>query len=517
MRYKNGAKQKNNMPKIELQNKNLLDIVSPASIFFYFKDASPSKELREIDKKTGGLFFRIMKEESFEGKSGQYFMFHAHAHGFILERIIVVGLGEKKNLTLSEYAKHFGTMLRHLQKKKITKASTYIPAELKQKFSAEIVAKEIAKTAYTSPYDFFNFKSDKDEKVTPFEEIVISEPDKKKNKEIQKGIDEGIVLGRFINMVRDAGNQPSKIATPTYLANLAQDIAKENKAIKVKIFNREDMEKLKMGGLLGVSQGSDEPAKFIVMEYRGKPKSKDIYAFVGKAITFDSGGISLKPSEKMDDMKYDMSGGGAVICAMGAIASLNLPINIVGIVPSCENLPGGRSYKPGDILVAMNGKSMEIANTDAEGRVILADALSYVDATYKPKGIIDLATLTGACVVALGDHVAGLLGNNQKLINDVKRAAEASGDRVWQMPLWKEYFSQIKSDFADMKNVGGRNGGTITAAAFLSNFVGDTPWAHVDIAGTAWHEMEKPHMKRGATGFGLSLLVKLAKDLAKKK
>jgi leucyl aminopeptidase len=505
------------MPKVELLTRSILETPSPVSVFFAFKDSELPKELKEVDKKVSGLLSRIMKEESFEGKAGQFFMFHAHQRGLKIDRLIVVGLGDKKKMTLRHLANHFGSALRLVQKKKISKVSVSIPQELNGKFGNAELAKELTETAFVSPYQFGHYKSKKEDILPDLAELVICEPQKKYHKDITKGIEEGLIVGRFMNLVRDAGNQPSSTATPTYMANMAWDIAKDNKSVKVKVLGRDEMKKLKMGGLLGVSQGSEEPAKFIVLEYMGNPKSKDIYAFVGKAITFDSGGISLKPGEKMEDMKYDMSGGGAVITSIGAIAALKLPLNIVGCVPATENLPSGRAYKPGDILVAMNGKSMEVQNTDAEGRLILSDGLSYATMTYKPKAVVDLATLTGACVIALGEHAAGLMGNDQKWIDRVKQAGETSGDRTWQLPLWSEYHEQIKSDFADIRNIGGRPAGTITAAAFLSNFVGETPWAHVDIAATAWHDNEKPYMKKGATGFGLRLLVELAKDLAGKK
>jgi len=503
--------------KVTLLAQSIVKTPSPFSVFFMFQGAGFPAELKEMDKQVQNLLTRICKEESFDGAEGTSLIFHTHARNVALDRVLIVGLGDRKKVTPLKFQKHLGAALRVLQKKKIAKAATYLPSELKSTFGAEELARAITHTAFVSPYQFDYYKSKKEGALPHLDELLIAEPNKAHHKDIQKGIAEGSVVGHYVNIVRDAGNQPSNTATPTYLAKLAQAIAKEHTTIKVKVFERADMKKMKMGGLLGVSQGSEEEPKFIVMEYFGNKKSKDVYAFVGKAITFDSGGISLKPGEKMDDMKYDMSGGGAVITSLGAIAALKLPVNIVAIVPATENLPSGRAYKPGDILVAMNGVSMEIANTDAEGRIILSDALSYATLNYQPKAIVDLATLTGACVIALGENAAGLLGNNQKWMDQVKLAAETSGDRAWQLPLWEEYFDQIKSDFADIKNIGGKSAGTITAAAFLANFVGETPWAHVDIAGTAWLDGEKPYMKRGATGFGVRLLVELAKSLAGKK
>jgi leucyl aminopeptidase len=266
------------------------------------------------------------------------------------------------------------------------------------------------------------------------------------------------------------------------------------------------MERHGMGALLGVARGSHEPPKFIILEYRGAARSERPIVLVGKTVTFDSGGISLKPAENMEQMKADMTGGAAVLAAIRAAARLRLPLNIVGLIPATENMPGGRATKPGDILTSLSGKTIEVINTDAEGRLILADALTYA-ARYKPEVLVDIATLTGACVVALGNHAIGVLGNDERLIGELKDAGEHCGERAWQLPLWEEYFEQIKSDVADVKNTGGRPGGTITAAAFLSKFVGDATWAHLDIASTDWSDRERAYLPKGATGVGTRLLI----------
>ncbi len=266
------------------------------------------------------------------------------------------------------------------------------------------------------------------------------------------------------------------------------------------------MEALGMGALLGVARGSEEPPKFIIINYQGDRESNRPIAIVGKTITFDTGGISIKPSERMEQMKYDMSGGAAVLAAIKAAAQLKIPVNVVGFLPATENMPGGNAMKPGDVVKTLSGLTVEVINTDAEGRLILADALSYA-LRSRPSAIVDLATLTGACTVALGRNAIGLLGNHPGLLERVKAAGEASGERVWELPLWEEYFDQIKSDVADIKNVGGRGAGTITAAAFLRKFVDDTPWAHLDIASTAWADEPRPYTPKGATGVGVRLLV----------
>jgi leucyl aminopeptidase len=301
--------------------------------------------------------------------------------------------------------------------------------------------------------------------------------------------------------------------TPAIIAGIAKGIAKKYR-LRVKVLERGAMQKLGMGALLGVAAGSAQPPKFIIVEYRGGGK-KPFVALVGKTITFDSGGISLKPPENMDKMKDDMSGGAAVLGAIQNAAALKLPLNIVGLLPATENMPGGRACKPGDILTTLSGQTIEVLNTDAEGRLILSDALAYA-CRYKPAVIVDIATLTGACRVALGQEATGMLGNDEKLKQKVREAGEKSGERVWELPLWDGYVELIKSDIADMKNTGGRDGGVITAAALLSKFVQKYPWVHLDIAATAWTDKDRPYTPKGATGIGVRLLTQFLRDFDKK-
>jgi len=289
------------------------------------------------------------------------------------------------------------------------------------------------------------------------------------------------------------------------VAQEAKKIADEGK-VKLTVLERKDQEKLGMGGLLGVSRGSQEAAKFLILEYSGGKKKDAPIVLVGKTVTFDSGGISLKPSENMEQMKADMTGGAEVLGTVRAATRLGLPINLIGILPATENMPGGRATKPGDILHMLNGKTVEVQNTDAEGRLILADGLAYAS-RLKPKCVVDIATLTGACIVALGQFAIGMLGNNDELKAELKKAGEQAGERVWEMPLWDEYFEQLKSDVADMRNIGGRGGGMITAGMFLSKFVGDYPWVHLDIASTDWSTSERPYIGKGPTAIGTRLLV----------
>ncbi len=305
-----------------------------------------------------------------------------------------------------------------------------------------------------------------------------------------------------MNYTKDLANLPGNICTPTYLADKAKELAKTSKKLTCKVLSEAEMEKLGMGSLLSVSKGSREEAKLITLNYKGGEKSAKPYVFVGKGLTFDAGGISLKPAAQMDEMKYDMCGGASVFGLIHAIAALELPINVVGIVPSSENLPDGQANKPGDIVTSMAGKTIEILNTDAEGRLILCDALCYAD-KFKPEIVVDIATLTGACIIALGNVAQAVLGNDQDLIDDLIDSGSKACDPAWQLPLWDEYQEQLKSNFADMANIGGKGAGTVTAACFLSRYTEDYKWAHLDIAGTAW----KSGNEKGATGRPVPMLV----------
>jgi leucyl aminopeptidase len=312
-------------------------------------------------------------------------------------------------------------------------------------------------------------------------------------------------------MARDMVSTPGADMTPAHIAGIAKGIGRKHR-LRIRVLERDTMRKLGMGALLGVAAGSAQPPKFIIVEYRGGGR-KPWIALVGKTITFDSGGISIKPSEGMDKMKSDMAGGAAVLGAVANAAALKLPLNVVALLPATENMPGGSAYKPGDVLCTLSGQTIEILNTDAEGRLILADALSYA-CRYKPAAIVDIATLTGACRIALGPEAAGMLGNNDALKSQIRAAGEKTGERVWELPLWDGYCELIKSDIADMKNTGGRDGGVITAACLLSKFVQKHPWVHLDIAATAWTDKDRPYTPKGATGIGVRLLTQFLRDYA---
>jgi leucyl aminopeptidase len=314
-------------------------------------------------------------------------------------------------------------------------------------------------------------------------------------------IEEASAISAGMSLTRDLGNLPANVCTPSYLARQATQLAKGEKRLRATVLGEAEMKKLKMGSLLSVSAGSRQPARLIVLEYRGAPASEQPVALVGKGVTFDTGGISLKPGAAMDEMKFDMCGAASVFGTIKAVNQLQLPINVVGIVPATENMPDGLATKPGDIVTSMSGQTIEILNTDAEGRLILCDALTYAG-KFKPRSVIDIATLTGAVIVALGKVPSGIMGNDRGLIDELIGCGQQIHDRIWELPLWDDYQEQLKSNFADFANIGGRDAGTITAACFLSRFTGDYKWAHLDIAGTAW----KSGDEKGATGRPVPLL-----------
>tara|TARA_B100000959_G_scaffold276978_1_gene332646 strand:- start:349 stop:1638 length:1290 start_codon:yes stop_codon:yes gene_type:complete len=428
-----------------------------------------------------------------------------------MDKVILIGLGKKKEMTLDKLRQASATITKIAEGKGIKKLITNMP-DIKIKGMAAIdVGQTIAEGAILSLYKFNQYKSEKNNYEKKLSELTLLTENEKNVKTLKSGVSIAQKITAAVYFTRDLINHPGNTATPTYMAEQARKMAKQCN-IKCKILNKPDMEKMGMGALLGVAKGSHQPPKFIILEYWGTKKNKAPVVLVGKGLTFDSGGISIKPSNGMEEMKTDMSGGAGMMGAIMAAASLKLPVNVVTLVPATENMPGGRANKPGDVLKTMSGKTIEVLNTDAEGRLILADALTYAE-KYKPKAVIDMATLTGACVIALGHHATGLLGTDEKLIDAVKKAGEVTGERLWRFPLWEEYDEMIKSDIADVKNIGGRGAGTITAAGLLKKFASEYPWAHLDIAGTAWTEKAKPYVPKGAVGIGVRMIVQYLRSL----
>ncbi|RLG19281.1 leucyl aminopeptidase, partial [Candidatus Micrarchaeota archaeon] len=373
---------------------------------------------------------------------------------------------------------------------------------------------QICLGALLALYDFEQYKSKKeDEKKLKHIQLLCSS---KQKAQARREVQEAQSIADSVYFTRDIVNQPANHKKPPVLATIIKKEARKTK-LKFKMLDERTMKKHGMNALLGVSSGSPVPPRLVILEHGRKRRGKPSLCLVGKGITFDSGGISLKPSKNMDEMKMDMAGAAAVAGAMLAISKLNLPLHVIGIMPLSENMPDGKAQRPGDIVKAMNGKSIEVLNTDAEGRLVLADALAYAEKTYKPDYIVDAATLTGAVLVCLGKHASGLLGNDEQLKRRLIEAGEAVHERCWELPLWDEYKEMVKGKLADVKNIGSESGeaGTITAAAFLSNFLKNrTRWAHLDIAGTAWDDGSKPFKHAGATGVGVRLFIELAKGLS---
>jgi leucyl aminopeptidase len=398
-----------------------------------------------------------------------------------------------------------------LRRLKVKRAATVVPGDDSGKPVGDL-ARGLAEGLLLGAYRYDNYFRDERGAPLALEEVHIVERDRGRMRAVRAGVEHGTQVAGAVNEARELGNGPSNLVTPTFLARTAERLGKEY-GFKVRVLDRAECEREGMGALLGVAKGSDEPCKFIVMEYQGRA-ARGTVCLVGKAITFDSGGISIKPAEQMDQMRFDMSGGAAVIATMRFAAQRKLPLHVVGLVPSTENMPGGHAYKPGDILESSAGVTIEVLNTDAEGRLILCDALAYAG-RYRPDAVVDIATLTGACVVALGTHCCGLMSNDEWLLDRIYDAGLQSGERAWPLPLWSEYRDMVKSDVADIKNTAGRWGGAITAGAFLGAFTNGYRWAHLDIAGTMLSERPRAYQALGGTGASVRLLTEFLTDWKK--
>lgn len=480
-----------------------------AAVIMLFENEKPGKVAERVDKALGGTISRLIKKGDFKPKRGAIHLLYPEGR-VPAERLFLVGLGKRSELTLNHVRQAAGKAapsLRSAGAQDITFIADGVGLD------AEELGQALAEGSMLGLYRFLKYKTNEEnDRKKDIQTIVLLTESAGSVNAMRKGMKAGEVIAGSTAMARDMVSSPPIDMTPGIVATRAKEIAREFK-LKIQVLDRDRMQKLGMGALLGVASGSAQPPKFIIVEYR-KGGKKPFIALVGKTITFDSGGISIKPAENMDRMKDDMSGGAAVLGAIRNAAALKLPLNIVGLLPATENMPGGSAYKPGDVLRTMSGQTIEILNTDAEGRLILSDALSYA-CKYKPAVIVDIATLTGACSIALGAEVTGMLGTDDRFKRRIRAAGEKTGERVWEMPLWEEYYEQIKSDIADMKNTGGRAGGLITAAALLSKFVQKYPWVHLDIAATAWTEKERPYTPKGATGIGVRLLTQFLRDYEK--
>jgi len=483
--------------EISVKTINLETIKSPCLVVGVTDKRKLTPSAQQLDLLSNGFISKVLRRGDISGEMGDALMLH-DVPGLKSERVLLVGCGKIAELTHQRFTTIVSNISSTLSKANIKNAVVSIADLASKTLSSTLQIRLATEALLQENYRFSELKKDTHPSLT---KVSFHLDDKRAMKKARLAVEIGKAIGLGRNTARDLGNLPGNICTPTYLAKQANIYDKSYSKLKTTVLNQKDMEKLGMGSLLSVSKGSRTPPKFIVMQYNGGKKADKPYVLVGKGVTFDSGGISIKPGAAMDEMKYDMCGAASVMGTMVSINELKLPINVIVIVPSVENMPDGAASKPGDVVTSMSGQTIEVLNTDAEGRLILCDALTYSE-KFKPKAVIDVATLTGACVIALGAHPAGLLSNQQKLADQILTAGTECGDRAWQMPLWEDYQDQLKSNFADMANIGGREAGTITAACFLSRFTKKLNWAHLDIAGVAW----LGGAKKGATGRPVPLL-----------
>ena len=461
-----------------------------------FQNKQLSQSTRKLDKLSGKLISQLCNRGDIDGKIGSTLLLPV-CDGVKAERILLVGVGESASLSQKDAQKLIKKILTQLSQLNIKDACLLFDEMRIEETDLAWFAKKLAQQAGLNRYQYRKTLSEP-KPVSPLKKITLSG---KNTAATRQAADQGKAIAMGMNTARELGNLPANICTPAYLASQARSLARQHKRVSTSILEEKKMRELGMGALLSVTAGTEAPAKLIVMQYQGAKKSDKPHVLVGKGITFDSGGISLKPGAKMDEMKYDMCGAASVMGTMTALAALELPINVVAIIAAAENLPSGKATKPGDVVTSMSGQTIEVLNTDAEGRLVLCDALTYA-AKFKPQSMIDIATLTGACVVALGSHATGLYSNQDDFARELLDAGETVNDRAWQMPLWDEYQPQLDSNFADIANIGGPGGGSITAACFLSRFTKEQRWAHLDIAGTAWNS----GANKGATGRPVALL-----------
>ena len=452
---------------------------------------------RRIDQAAKGALKKAARDIS--GKAGSTLLLHS-LPGVAAERVLLVGLGDKstKEAAYRDAVRAAANALKELDAKD---AALFL---VDMKIGSRPVSWNVRHAVLAMQDALYRFDQLKTQNKANGRALAAVTLPLSPKAELQHALREAVATSEGSALARTLGNLPPNICTPAYLADEAKKLAREFK-LELEVLERKDMEKLGMGALLAVARGSQQPPKLIVLRYGAAAKGRKSLAFVGKGITFDTGGISLKPAGEMDEMKFDMSGAASVLGALRALAAMKAPVNVVGVIPACENMPGGAATKPGDVVTTMSGQTVEILNTDAEGRLILCDALSYAE-RFKPDAVVDIATLTGACVIALGHVATGLFANDQKLADEIRAAADDAWDRVWQLPLWEDYQEQLRSNFADFANIGGRPAGSITAACFLARFTRNLRWAHLDIAGTAW----KSGRDKGSTGRPVPLLVRFA-------
>jgi leucyl aminopeptidase len=477
--------------------------IKASSLIYFCTQSSYEKDpyLKELNKELSGAIKKVFESKEFEGKLNQTAVLHT-VSSLGADRIILAGLGEKEKITDDSYRQAAGTLSRLIAVKKSQKLAFFFGAG-----ENDIKASAVTEGFYLGQYSMQDYKTGSDDKNGITEIMTFYGTSKSQADHLQKGMNRGEIIADGVILSRRLAAHPGNVLPPRIFADEAASQAKKYR-IKVTVLDEKKILAERMGALLAVGHGSDQPSRFVILEYNGGSKSSRPVVLVGKGITFDSGGISIKPSADMDEMKGDMTGGAIMLAAIVTAARLKLPLNIVTLIPLAENMPSGKALRPGDIIKSRKGKTIEILSTDAEGRLILADALDYAN-KFKPQAVIDMATLTGASLFILGHAGIPILGNNKKLLDAFRAASESTAEKVWELPIWDEHREQVKSSIADLKNSGGRPAGTITATAFLENFIGEWPWVHIDIASVDLEKAGKPYIPKGPSGTGLRLIVEL--------
>ena len=492
--------------EIAVQKGDFTTVEAEALVLFHFEqDDRLLETTAAANDAVGSIIGQVIEAGDFRGEHLEYLLLYSQG-SLATKRILLMGLGKREEFSAHTLREATAQSLRTLRDRRQPRAVLPIPLDGEFPLDLEDTAEACVLGGMLGLYQFTELRTRDLDTIKDFDSLIIlSQKDLKK---LAAPVDRAKAMANGIYLARDLVTLPPNLATPTILAERVKEVAKQA-GVNYHLIEKGEAEKLGMGAFLAVAQGSDEPGLMVAMDYQPSRNDEPPVVLVGKGITFDSGGISIKPAKDMDRMKHDMAGAAAVVGAIQVAAALKLPQRVVGLIPFTENLPSGKAYKPGDVIHSLSGLNIEVINTDAEGRMILADALTYAE-RYEPQAIVDLATLTGACIIALGDDVAGLMATDDELLARLQAAGEESGEKVWPLPLWDSYFQLMKSDVADLKNVDGRKAGAITAAIFLKQFVPDgVPWAHLDIAGCAWEEKGKPLVPKGATGMGVHLLTRL--------
>ena len=480
--------------QFDVWSKGLAALEADCLVVGIFEDGELSEEARSLDTAAGGKLGKIVSRGDFSGRSAETLLL-ADLEGVTASRVLLAGLGNHKNYTRKTFRKALAASVTALNRTRIASVAFAVARPSFNDLDDYYFGRVIAEVVGNTLYKVNDLKSVKKGKPPALENVIAGPVRGAGATAAKRGLAHGAAIAAAAKVQRDLANLPGNVCTPTYLADQAKALAKAQSSVKVTVLDEAGIRKEKMGCFLAVTQGSAEPPRFIVIEYKGPKAPKAPIVLVGKGITFDTGGISLKDPSAMDEMKFDMSGSAAVIAALTLVSTLKLPLNVVGLIAAAENMPGSKAVKPGDIVTSASGQTVEILNTDAEGRLVLCDALHYAR-RFEPAVVVDLATLTGACVVALGAHHSGCLSNDDALARELVAAGVRADDRSWHLPITEEYADQLKSNFADMANIGGREGGAITAAAFLGKFTQGMKWAHLDIAGVAY----QGGANKGSTG-----------------